>query len=162
MKKMYGSKYKRKKNRQNIKTSKNRKKCKKRQSKKKYKCRSDEDDTDDTVSNPSDSSEDLSDAQEQKTYVPPRHKKIVSDLTKPNNANGTEQSNKKHKKKKITCTTRKPLYHVPQKGNLTPLQQDVQFSIQDLQRMYPTMKFSEAPSAASLEDLPLVTSAMKR
>ena len=141
MKKMYGSKYKRKKNRQNIKTSKNKKKCKKRQSKKKYKCRSDEDDTDDTVSNPSDSSEDLSDAQEQKTYVPPRHKKIVSDLTKPNNANCNEQS-KKHKKKKVTCTTRKPLYHVPQKGNLTPLQQDVQFSIQDLQRMYPTMKFS--------------------
>ena len=96
-----------------------------------------------------------------KTHVPPRHKKVVSDLTKPNNANGTEQS-KKHKKKKVTCTTRKPLYHVPQKGNLTPLQQDVQFSIQDLQRMYPTMKFSEAPSAASLEDLPLVTSAMKR
>ena len=96
-----------------------------------------------------------------KTHVPPRHKKVVSDLTKPNNANGTEQS-KKHKKKKVTCTTRKPLYHVPQKGNLTPLQQDVQFSIQDLQRMYPTMKFSEAPPSTSLEDIPLVTSAMKR
>ena len=35
-----------------------------------------EDDTDDTVSNPSDSSEDLSDVQEQKTHVPPKHKKI--------------------------------------------------------------------------------------
>ena len=61
-------------------------------------------------------------------------------------------------KQKYSNVKRKPLYHVPSsKRSLSPIQQDLQVSINDLQRLYPTMKFSEtAPSNGN--NLPAVAS----
>ena len=84
---------------------------------------------------------------------------MVSDLYS-NNSSNNNNNNDNKTKDKYSHVQRKPLYQVPSKRGLSPIQQDMQFSINDLQRMYPTMKFAKAPPAHA-KDLPLISSYRK-
>eukprot|EP00943_MAST-04B_sp_MAST-4B-sp1_P008527 g8527.t1 len=162
MKKMYGNAYKRKKNRQKYVNGK--KKSRKHRNNNKHKnanvlaSKSDSEHVDDIKSNLSSDGDEVNDNQyAQKSQPPPKPQKIVSDILGAVNES-TKSNSTGTKKKKYSNVKRKPLYQVPSsKRSLSPIQQDLEFSINDLQRLYPTMKFSEA-APSNGNNLPVIAS----
>ena len=157
MRKIYGSAYKRKKFRRKMTGIKKNKKRTKSNNSQKNKYFSSDNNNEESSSCSSEEGIDIKD--EQKAKLPPKPKKMVSDLYS-NNSSNNNNNNDNKTKDKYSHVQRKPLYQVPSKRGLSPIQQDMQFSINDLQRMYPTMRFAKA-SPAHAKDLPLISSYRK-